>query len=506
MADSLKASTKGLEIVERARRQKGWNKAAEVWCDAALTSKATLKRFWGQQLIQRETFIRICNAVGLNSWEEIVESTPDSIQNPKSKIQNLEGFVLPEKLPPVRNWVGREPEIEALKAQLVDISTNAITAVCIVGLSGIGKTTLASQLVRQLQTENTPFVAAAWESLRSATGVAPGFDWIIDSLLFTLSLGEITPSVTVQEDYLKKTERLVMLLKDKPCLVVLDNIDIVLKAGQAEGTGYFADDCAEYAWLFKQLVETEHQSKVIFTSQESLAELPRLQTHTIYLTGLEQKAAVALLESFNLTATQEELAELAERYQGYPKALELVAALIRDDKEFQGHVGKFLCDRNWLLIRDIESLIDEEVFRLSHQERTCLRRISVYQTSEYPLSYGAIAAQMPEVSEYDLKEKIVLALKRRQLLDYNSHRASYQLHPLIQEKAYRVLCQNPEAFRTAHRQAYRYFLSIPLKPEAEWKDIQDIKPLLLANYHASMAEDWDEAEEAISGAYDYLCQ
>lgn len=521
MADSLKASTKGLEIVDRARRQKGWNKAAEIWCDAALTSKATLKRFWAQQPIQEETFIRICRAVGLESWQEIIEGRLNSIDKPKPthsrelengkisiRFQENTGFVLPEKLPPVRNFIGREHELEALKAQIsaLDSQANAITVVCIVGLPGIGKTTLASQLVRHLQRENTLFVAAAWESLRSATGRAPKFDGIIDSLLFTLSHGKITAAITAQEDYSKKTDRLVKLLKDQPCLVVLDNIETALKTRQAEGVGYFADDCVEYAWLFKQLVETEHQSKVIFTSRESLAELPRRQTYILYLTGLEQQASVNLLRSFNLTATQDELAELAGRYQGHPKVLELVAALIWDDKEFQGQVSRFLQDRNWLLIRDIESWIDEGVARLSYPERTCLRLISVYQNSEYPLCYAAIAAQMPEVSQYDLKEKIVLALKRRQLLDYDSQQESYQLHPLVQEKAYRVLCQNPEIFRMAHRQAYRYFVSIPLKLETEWQDIEDIKPLLLAHYHACQAEDWHEAEKVISIAYEFLHQ
>ena len=53
---SLKMSAEGFQILERARRQKGWDKAAEVLCSDALTSKATLRRFWAKQPIQYDTF------------------------------------------------------------------------------------------------------------------------------------------------------------------------------------------------------------------------------------------------------------------------------------------------------------------------------------------------------------------------------------------------------------------------------------------------------------------
>ncbi|MEG4320331.1 MULTISPECIES: tetratricopeptide repeat protein [unclassified Microcoleus] len=514
---SLKLSAEGFQILERARRQKRWDKSAEVLCSDALTSKATLRRFWAKQPIQHDTFIRICQTLGIENWEAVVDRTPENplphnqavphshLATEKAQIPHPLSFTLPEKLPPVRNFAGRIQELETIKNQLLDPNTRAITitSVCVVGLAGIGKTTLTSQLVRQLQSDNTQFVAVAWESLRSATGVAPGFDWIVDSLLSALSRRPIS-TAAVRDDYLKKTEKLIELLKKQPCLIVLDNVETVLQTGKADRAGYFAASCPEYAWLLQQLAETEHQSKVIFTCRETLAELPHRATKTISLTGLDIDAAVTLLQSFELLATQSELAALAESYQGHPKALEMIAALIRDDSEFQGKVERFLRDRNWLLIRDIENLIDEVFNRLSEQEQTCLRRISIYQTSEYPLTFAGISAQMPEVSEYDLKENVIQALKRRQFLDYDRQRESYQLHPLIQEKAYRLLCQNPEHFRTANQQAYRYFLNIPLKPKTEWKSIRDIKPLLLAHYYACQAEDWDEAAIAISDACDSL--
>jgi GTPase SAR1 family protein len=510
MAGLLRASEEGLKIIDMVRRNLGWNKADELWCQAALTSKATLKRFWTQQPIRRETFIHICKAVGVKNWQDIVareihepELLLAAIADIPLDSQTDRTFPLPENLPPVRNWVQRTKEIDTLKTTIVN---SDISAISIVGLPGIGKTTLASQLIRQLHTENTPFTSAAWQSLESATGKAPRCDRTIDSLLFTLSNGEITAATNAQNDCGKKTENLLKILRDKPCLLVFDRADTLLQTNEAKTAGYFAGDRAEYAWLFKQLLETEHQSKIIFTSRESLAELPPTLTREIQLNGLDRDSAISLLQSFNLTANPEELAEMGDRYCGHPKALQLVAALIRDDTEFQGNVGNFLHNRDWLLIRDIESAIDEIIARLSDGEQTCLGRISVYQTSEYPLSFAGISAQMPEVSKYELKENIIQALKRRQLLYYDRHLKSYHLHPLVREKGEYLLNQNPEHFRTAHSQAYNYYISIPLKPKSEWQDIEDIKPLIRAHNHARQAGNLDAANAIVSEVSQHLRQ
>ncbi|MBC6480927.1 MAG: hypothetical protein EBE86_003565 [Hormoscilla sp. GUM202] len=280
--------------------------------------------------------------------------------------------------------------------------------------------------------------------------------------------------------------------------LLFDSVETVLQSRVASTAGYIANDCVEYKWLFRELVVTEHQSKILFISRESIAEMPPTLIRELPLTGLQPEAAIALLQTFHLTASDTELARLATGYQGHPQALEQLATLIINDLEFAGNVGKFLQDRDWLLIRELEKLTDEIIARLSDIERTCLGRISIYQTAEYSLDCGAIAAQMPEVSLYELKEDIIRALKRRHLLEYHPEIRSFQLHPLLRAKGEIMLWKNPENLRAAHRQAYKYFLNIPLKPEAEWQEIEYIKPLHLVHYHAKQAEDEEEAAAAIS--------
>jgi WD40 repeat protein len=76
MATTLSASVKGLEIVDRARRRKGWNKTVEAWQDFAKVSKSTLDRFWMRKSIKHENFIAICSAVGIDDWEQIIDLPP----------------------------------------------------------------------------------------------------------------------------------------------------------------------------------------------------------------------------------------------------------------------------------------------------------------------------------------------------------------------------------------------------------------------------------------------
>jgi hypothetical protein len=81
MAVSISASEVGLQIIDHARRKKGWTKAEETWYQLALTSKATLKRFWAQEAIRQEIFIAICQAVGIEDWETITDFPSQALED-----------------------------------------------------------------------------------------------------------------------------------------------------------------------------------------------------------------------------------------------------------------------------------------------------------------------------------------------------------------------------------------------------------------------------------------
>lgn len=78
----IAASEQGLQIVNAARRRKGWTKTSSlIWWDTAETSRATLRRFWRGIPIARETFVNICAAVGIWNWQDIADLKLDPLDD-----------------------------------------------------------------------------------------------------------------------------------------------------------------------------------------------------------------------------------------------------------------------------------------------------------------------------------------------------------------------------------------------------------------------------------------
>jgi hypothetical protein len=81
MAVTIRASQEGLKRIDQARKRRGWKALAPAWYDAAKVSQSTLKRFREGKAIQQDSFIAICEAVGIQNWEDIVENHAKAIDS-----------------------------------------------------------------------------------------------------------------------------------------------------------------------------------------------------------------------------------------------------------------------------------------------------------------------------------------------------------------------------------------------------------------------------------------
>ncbi len=222
MAISLRASKQGLEIVEAKRKNKGWGATAVAWYSAANTSEATLKRFRRGIPIDRDVFIAICKAVGIDNWEEIIDNTSKE-QQQKRAVKSLEerslvelnnkGYYLPleqrdsrqELLP-----VGREKDIEYL-SQLVNSGNKVII---IQGIGGVGKTTLAKSFFQFRGLKYLELIIA-----RETRSIKPIED-AIDALLPELE----EPS----RNFRGKLQQLKLQLQTRKFGILIDNLEPAL--------------------------------------------------------------------------------------------------------------------------------------------------------------------------------------------------------------------------------------------------------------------------------------
>jgi hypothetical protein len=411
MADSLRASRIGLEIIDRARRQKGWTKTVTVaWWEAALTSRATLKRFWRQAPIQKEVFIQICRVVGINDWSAIAEVVID-LPTEGAEPQAPQGLV-----PDISGFYGRTTELQLLEQWSLRENCRLIA---LSGKPGIGKTDLATVFCDNVQ---DAFAVVQRQSL----GQAPTLTTLLTSLRQTFPV-----DIPAGKDLLAQ---FMAGLEQVRCLFILDGLEAILQQGSLSGqyrAGY--EDYGE--WL-QRISADRHQSCIVVISREQLREVAilesRLQPYvrSLPLTGLAVADAKKLLQANHLTDVLAWDA-LIQQYGTSPQILTLIATTIVD--LFNGSVAKFLQEAGTLIIPPgVEQVFQQQFDRLSAPEKTVLQQLA---SADQALAFAPLQtltaipkATFPAVLE---------SLKRRSLLERriatDSDDVLFTLQPVIKK-------------------------------------------------------------------------
>lgn len=406
MTNSLKASTEGLTIVDRARQRHGWTKTSTAcWWQDAHTSRATLRRFWRGERIQQDAFMAICQAVGISDWEAIAEP-PESL---KVDLPELDSPLIDwDEAPDIDNFYGRTQELNQLE-QWMTIDKCKLAA--IVGIGGIGKTALALALTDRIQPE---FDCLIWRSLI----YEPSLLTLLDSLL---NVFEQTIIQDVQQGMLQLKHH----LQKCRCLLVLDGLDAVLHK-QA--------DIEEYSKFLQALSLHRHQSCILITSREQLPGFATIAAHPrsvrcLTLPGLQQAEAIELLQAGGFTGKELGLSALRQLYRGNPLALKTIIPLIQS--LFAGNVAAFL-NQNTLVFGDrLQALLTQQFDRLSESERSIIYWLAIWQE---PISLCRLQTHLLNSPNPAAILEGIAALQKRSLLEtrYSSiDEPSFTLQPLV---------------------------------------------------------------------------
>ncbi len=314
---------------------------------------------------------------------------------------------------------GRQSELATLQDW---ITSQSVKLLVLWGLGGVGKTTLTRQLVQSLQ---GGFGQGAWRSLQDA----PSFSQFLDSLL---------PQAASDPE--AGIEQMIHCLQTERCLVILDNWDAILADRQTA-----PQDRAAYQTLLRRISSVPHQSCVIITSREKPSEMPLLEhsrSRSYQVRGLDADAAqqmlmnLAIFDRNKLASQSFDLAELVQRCGGNPLTIKIVATLIHD--VFAGDISRFLQQGQIGGLSQINSLLSQQIERLSSAETTLLYSIGIVggDASFDQLRYtvAAMGDDRPAAT-VNLTPWIeaLQSLQRRALIENDPQRQRYRLHPVIRE-------------------------------------------------------------------------
>ena len=283
----------------------------------------------------------------------------------------------------VSTFRGREIELQQLERSLNtnfqgDRHQSCCRLISIVGMGGIGKTSLAAKLTQKLATANSNFDRIIWQSLRNA----PPLNKILTQLVAIVSGQQQTePADTLDA----QISQLMVYLGTCRCLLVFDNFESIL-AHQSSSSihGGYREGYAGYSELLRRIATEHHASCAILTSREKPSTLIPLEgesasVYTLDLHGLGETEVRELGTANGCHASApSDWQQLQQHYSGNPLAIKIAGTTIRD--LFGGSVTVFL-EQGMTLCEGIEALLAQQFDRLSEIERQVLYWLAIYRES-----------------------------------------------------------------------------------------------------------------------------
>lgn len=389
---------------------------------------------------------------------------------------------------------GREQEIEDLKQWILE---NNCRLVRISGMGGIGKSTLVSEVVKQIRPRFDAYVGL---SLKNAPRIEDTLEHLLNSLpkkRNALPLGTIGQQISSLMDTLKK----------RRCLLVLDNAEGILSNGRI---GQYREGYEGYEELISKIGSLIHTSCLILIGQELPEELGLTITdfYHLPLQGLQPNAGWKLFEEYYLSKGQEPCSvepeaegdqeAIVQHYAGNPLMLKLASALVQD--AYQGRVSEFVArhlDQGMTEVEAIQELLDFHFNRLSPSEWDVMYWLAIERE---PITLEDL--QRNAISPEDqgrMATAIISLVKRRSLVESsrNSSSQTFVLPDVLMnhttqrfiEKVCEDLQQEHSSLLHSHailkaqakdyiREAQLHFILKPILDKLQTQSSQDLESTL----------------------------
>jgi len=257
--------------------------------------------------------------------------------------------------PKITHFYGRETELQTLSHWLINQNTRLIS---ILGLPGIGKTTLVKKFV-DLNLQN--FNIIIWKNIK----LSDSLDSIIAEIFKAINSELIETG--------NKLTQLFTLFRQQKCLIIIDNIQELFTPEQLAGK--YKPEYKDYKTFLTMITEIEHQSNLILISQEQCQEMICIDEELYPVKCLELQGLdnTDILKNQKLK-DEESWSKLINLYEGNPVYLQDIANLIRNI--FQGKTSEFISENNLLLTENMKSQLNELFNRVSSIEKQIILKMS----------------------------------------------------------------------------------------------------------------------------------
>ncbi len=210
----------------------------------------------------------------------------------------------------INHWIGRKEELKKITNW---IETDEATIIGIRGTTGIGKSYLASKILKDQILPN--FTFRFWASMNQS----PSFNQLAREFL---EKAEIITDYN-RQDY-QRSEVLEQAFFDylhqNRSLLIIDNLETIIKENQ--------EMPPKYEKFFTNWIESGENSCLFLTTQI----IPKILQHEKWhvLKGLTDAQGMELLRINEVEGTDEELQQFSYRLGGHPKILELLGRKIKN--------------------------------------------------------------------------------------------------------------------------------------------------------------------------------
>jgi hypothetical protein len=320
--------------------------------------KSTVERYHSKVesstgFVQQINPLNVCSDITIHNQLE-----PPSKQTDRT---NIPQYL--KTIPALAPFYDRSQEITTFKQWILEEQCRSIV---IYGTPGIGKTTLARQLLEDIKGE---FEEIVWQSFGCQRSVV---EFIDRNLIASLNI-EALPEPPL--DLEARLSLLIEHFRQHRCLIILDDLDRLFRSGELAGN--YSEKDREYRELFRRIWETNHQSCILLLSREEPSELAVMldnnsSIHSLPLDGIGEGGR----EIFRAKGLSDEARwdDAIEYLGGNPAYLESVSIAIK--KLFGGKVGEFCKYEELFLTEEIESLLNYQFGRLSIAEQEVIKLLA----------------------------------------------------------------------------------------------------------------------------------